>query len=378
MKAIEIIECQWPYFSRLIGSPKFIEESATRMGAIQRRRGIKNADTLLRLAFIYGFCGCSLRQTAAYMEASGLAAISDVAVLKRLRQAGDWIGFLLASKLAERASASLPTKELRLRIVDASTVNRPGTHGTDFRLHLGLNLDRLWIDHVEITDSSGGETLKRFEFTAGDLVIADRGYGHAAQLVEVASANAIFLVRINWQNIPLETPDGERFDIVQALRTLPEAEAGDFPVAVRRGDTLVACRMVALRKSESAAEAARQKCLRENGKKGRSLDPRTLETAGFTFVLTNAPSHILPTAEALELYRFRWQVELVFKRLKSLLDLDVLPAKDPDLARTYLLTKLLAALVIDDMTERYRSFSPWGYRLEGPLPLYLAPSPNPL
>ena len=60
-------------------------------------------------------------------------------------------------------------------------------------------------------------------------------------------------------------------------------------------------------------------------------------------------------------YRFRWQVELVFKRMKSLLDLDGLPAKDENLASTFIYSKVLAALLLDDFTQAFVSFSPWGF-----------------
>lgn len=380
MRMQEVVEYQWPYFSRLIGSPEFLEESAVRTKALQRRREIKSADTLLRLAFIYGFCGCSLRQTAVYAETGELASLSDVAILKRLRSSREWLGFLVASKLAERAATSLPKRGLRLRIIDASTVNRPGTHGTDLRLHVGINLQTLAMDHIEITDSSGGESFRRFQFSPNDLVIADRGYAHPAAIVGVATSQAFFLVRINWQNVPLHALDGSRLDVLSALRNLAEAEAGEFQVVLRAGKnatTGIPCRLIGIRKTEVAAEASRQKCLRESGKKDHTVDPRTLESAGFTYVLTNVPAETLSARETLELYRFRWQIELVFKRLKSILNLDVLPTKDPDLTQTYLLTKLLGALLIEDMTERYLSFSPWGYRVEGPIPFHLAVASNP-
>jgi hypothetical protein len=45
-------------------------------------------------------------------------------------------------------------------------------------------------------------------------------------------------------------------------------------------------------------------------------------------------------------------VELVFKRLKSILDLDQLRAKGPALAQVYLLGKALAALIIDVMADQ--------------------------
>jgi hypothetical protein len=38
-----------------------------------------------------------------------------------------------------------------------------------------------------------------------------------------------------------------------------------------------------------------------------------------------------------------------------------MPAKNAALAKVILFAKLLGALLVDDYTERYVSFSPWGY-----------------
>lgn len=114
----------------------------------------------------------------------------------------------------------------------------------------------------------------------------------------------------------------------------------------------------------------------ESKKKGRVVDPRTLESAGFFYVLTNVPQAVLAADQVLEIYRFRWQIEMSFKDLKSVLDLNNIPAKDPALARTWLYGKLLGAFLIDDLTSRYVSFSPWGYKIQRPSGLNLATSPH--
>ena len=85
-------------------------------------------------------------------------------------------------------------------------------------------------------------------------------------------------------------------------------------------------------------------------------------------LLTSASADTLTLEQAFELYRFRWQIELAFKRLKSIIDLDQMPAKNAALAKVILFAKLLGALLVDDYTERYVSFSPWGYPIASDLP----------
>jgi hypothetical protein len=187
-------------------------------------------------------------------------------------------------------------------------------------------------------------------------------------LWSVRQAGGDFLVRLNWQNLPLQTPQGERFDLLQAARPLVDTEAAEFAVqtVATRKVPAMAARVVMLRKSEQASEEARQKILREARKKGRQVDPRTLEAAGYIFLLTSLPAGQLKTLEVLELYRFRWQVELAFKRLKSLWDFGAVPVKDPELARTYIYAKLLMALLVEDLAQALRTHSPWGFRLRAP------------
>ena len=361
-----ILEYQWPYLVSFLASDETIERTAKDFQAIQRKRRVDSASTLLRLAFVYGFCGLSLRQTATWAEAAGVASLSDVALLKRFRSASEWLGHLLGIKLANCASPPSGC-ERRLRIVDATTISRPGSVGTDWRVHLGLDLGTSTIDHIEVTGVSGGETLRRFTLHEGDVVIGDRGYAHRGGLVSVIRRNADFVVRLAWSTVPLQTPDGKPLDLFGFLRILPEGEAGEIEAQLKPDPKnnlpAVPVRVVAVRKSEAAAENTRVGLTRRASRKGTVPDPRSLEAAAYVILVTSLDHDTLTAVQVLDLYRFRWQIEIAFKRMKGLIELDELPAKDPSLARTIIYSKLLAALLLDDFTQAFVSFSPWGFDL---------------
>lgn len=366
----EVFNHQWPYVLSFLPQDLDLEESARETGALVRRREITSAESLLRLAMVYGYCGFSLRQTAAWAQTADVAQLSDVAVLKRLRKAAPWLGRVLGAKLAQRAQARFPSApNLRVRLVDATTVSRPGSQGVDWRVHLGFDLQSLTVDEVQVTDRHGGEKLSRFAGAADELIVADRGYAHRQGMAAVLAEGGHFIVRLNWQNVPLLDLDGEPFDILNFLRDIPEAEAVSVPVQFASGQGKKAeqskftVRLVAVRKSEAAAEAQRLQVRKSRAKRQRNADPRTLESTGYTFVLTSVPEAVLNAAQVLEIYRFRWQIELAFKRLKSVLHLDELPAKDPDLAQTFLYAKLLAALLLEDFSDGFISISPWGFHI---------------
>jgi IS4 transposase len=152
--------------------------------------------------------------------------------------------------------------------------------------------------------------------------------------------------------------------LLEALRSLPEATCGEFPVRyIGPNKEVLEARLVAIRKSEPSAAWARQKVFREKTKKSRpAVDIRTLEIAGYFFVLTNLPPEC-SAQSVLQLYRFRWQIEMKFKMLKSLLHLDRVPARTNEGLRVYVFAKLLIALLIDSLLYQADSFPPWGYPL---------------
>ena len=377
MQTQELFEHEWPFLLSYLPRDLDLDDTAFQTGAIRRRREVDSASTLLRLVLAYGFCGLSLRQTAAWAEAADVARLSDVALLKRFRRAHSWLGLILGAKLAERASSAqfLP-QGYCVRLIDATGVSKPGSAGTDWRLHLSYNLSNLTIEALDLTDWSGGETLSRFAINPGEIAICDRGYAHRAGLWSVTESGGHFIVRLNWQNVPLQTPDGKLFPILCFLRSLPDATPEERLVQTApdpsRGVGSIPCRIVAIRKTEAAAAQSRHRVMHERAKKGRSVDPRALESAGYILLLASITDDSLSATQVLELYRFHWQIEIAFKRLKSLLALDELPAKDPDLARSYLYAKLLAALLLDDLTERFLAFSPWGFPLPQPSGVHMA------
>jgi len=354
------LEEDWSYLLSFLPARSELERSAAEFGAIRRIREIASASSLLRLMMAYGFCGMSLRRTAAWAAEAGIANISDVSLLDRFRNGAEWLGHLLAIKLADQAALAIhiPSK-LKVRLIDASSITRVGGRGTDWRLHMTMSLASLKIDDVAITDVHGGERLSRFTFHPQEIVLADTGYAHRAGLESVVGDGADFLVRLNWSNLPLITLDGQPVDLLAYCRSVEGTVPAEFTVRVRDSN-MEPVRLLIVLKTKAAAEESRQRKEKERGKKG-TVDLRTLEATEYVILLTSASADTLTLEQAFELYRFRWQIELAFKRLKSIIDLDQMPAKNAALAKVILFAKLLGALLVDDYTERYVSFSPWGY-----------------
>lgn len=372
MEPREILEFQWPYLRRFLPPIDDIERAAVRTGALVRRREITSADRLLRLAMAYGFCGFSLRQTAAWAVVADIADVSDVALLKRFQKCGPWLNELVSGLLARKVEkpALEETLSMPIRLVDGTTISEPGSAGSDWRVHLGYDLRKHSIASIELTTTAVGESLRQIRPIAGELLIADRGYAKASGIEWVLDHGAHFLVRLPWNSIPLQTLKRKPFDLFAWLESVPEAAAAE--VEVRIASRAHPLRLIAIRKSEPAAAATRKKIMQRATNHRKATNPRTFEAAGFVLVLTDLPAESLTRDAALDLYRFRWQIELCFKTLKSVINLADLPAKDPRLAQMILASKLLGALLVELFTESYVSISPWGYPLGEQTDLSLA------
>lgn len=358
----EWIQYQWDYLVALLGGSGRIEHLAYETGAFSRRRKVECPTDLLRLILTWAVAERSLQETAALAAESDLADLSAPALLGRFSRAEAWLGAILGDLLAGRNASALPGADIRL--IDATSISCRGSNNTERRVHLEMDLRTNRTTAIDISDRHGGETLERFTLRPGEIVIADRGYGKRKDVAHAARTGAYFVIRIGWTNLPLEHLSGNAFDVIGALRTVPEACAAEFAVQCRTAkNEVVACRFVAIRKSEPAAEKARQQILADARRHGNpQVDLRTLEAAGYVFVVTNLPAAISPDS-VVELYRLRWQIEMKFKTLKSVLHLGNPPTRSGELLNVYLAAKLIVALLIEEFVHRAESFSPWGYPL---------------
>jgi hypothetical protein len=340
-------------------------EQARRLGAMRRARYISDPETVLRVLLLHLATGCSLAETAARASASGLAQISAVGVFKRLRAAEPWVRWL-AQQMRGVADLPMAVAGRRVRAVDATAVSEPGSTGTDWKVRWAVNLADLQCDFFELSGiREGGETFRRVPVVAGDIVMGDRVYAAPPGVSHVVRRQGDVLVRLNRQALPL-FDHGRRMELLPFLRGLqgktPQARA----TQVRNPPGgWIAGRLIALRQSAEATRGA-QRRLRRRAQQGQAtVSAEALEFAEYFMVWTTL-SQAFPTASILDLYRLRWQIELVFKRMKSILGLGHLPKKDPRSAQAWLEGKLFTGLLIERMVRTAESLSPWGYPLASP------------
>ena len=345
------------------------QDLAAETGALKGLRKNKSAENLLRVLLLHLGCGHSLRETAVRARQEGLAELSSVALWNRLRKSQAWLRSLCLELFRERGVELSATGGLQVRAVDATTVKEPGKTGALWRVHYSVRLPSLACDFFRLTETAGrgtGESFVQFPIQAGDYLLADRGYSTARGLRHVVQSGGRVTVRVNTGSLVLETVDGRPFDLLGAVGTLRRAgKIGSWEVRVVDAAGVAATgRACALRKTQEAIRIAHKSLRRQATRRRKKLRPETLEYAKYVIVFTTFPATEFNATDVLEWYRTRWQVELVFKRFKSLAELGHLPKHDEHSARAWLYGKLFVALLVEKLIGHARAISPWGYHLE--------------
>lgn len=358
MRAQPRTEDHWPRIADEISRTIDLDASARATGAFQRAREIDEPETLLRVALAYASDGMSLRDVSAWAKEQGIASLSSPALFKRLCRCDDWLGDIVAAQLGKQVKK--PRDERlngrRLYSIDATALCEPGADCTTWRVHVAYDVTAGCVDQLELTDNHGAESLNRFSFRPGDIVLADRGYARPRDLRPVIAAGADFIVRTGWNALRLLTPQGEAFDLFAKLGKMKTTHA-EVKVGLDEGlpDTEpLPLRLVIRRKTKKQTQKAQKEILKEAKKRGREPNPNSLKAAAFVLLLTSLPADEFSPAHVARLYRLRWQVELAFKRCKSLAGLGDLVAKTPQLARSWIFAKLLLTL----LAERIAGLAP--------------------
>lgn len=358
---------EWGVVEGLLPSG-WIEQART-TGAFRRARYTQTPGEVLRLLLFHAVNDSGLRETVAQARVAGLATMSMVGLFKRLRASSAWLRWIAAHLCRRmREEVGLPPG-LRPRAIDSTTIQGPASHGTDWRLHYTLDLMTLACDWHDLTDGRGAEALERAPVRAGDVLVADRNFLHPAGVRAAVAAGGHVLVRLRWRHPRLQDRHGRRVSALTRARRLRVGAVGDWPVwLVDPGHPSLPGRVVALKLPAPLARQAARRAARRAAKQQKRLDPRSLEAAHYVLLFTTLPPQLLGAAAVLQLYRFRWQIELAFKRHKQILKLGRLPHKDPRAAQSWILAKLVVALLLETLYRNAVAFSPWGFRLESASP----------
>ena len=348
-----------------LGGREYLEKEAREVGAFEKARKIRCAVDQLRLVLAYCWGTRGLRLTAAWAEAIGLASLSNVALLKRLRNSADWLEQLVCRLIGagSREADVAAAKGRPVRLVDATSVPKAGRDaresGGRWRIHSVFDLASERFTAFELTDESEGEVIDRADVVAGEIRVGDRAFLQPDRIAKVLDDGADVVVRAAWNNASWRDKGGNQLDLIALLKKARGKGLIDRPIWIKgSAKELLALRLVAIRKPKEARDRSIEKLKRHARDKGRNLMPETLVAAEWVLIVTSLDREEYPLSAISALYRLRWRIEIAFKHLKSGVGLAGPPGEDPRSARAYILCHLLLGLLTEPLIAEHLGDSP--------------------
>jgi hypothetical protein len=299
---------------------------------------IRDADTLLR-----------------FMAEAGAPSLSPMRLHKKMARAAPYLRALV-ERMVEWPTDGAPERwgGYVFCAVDATVVCGPGATGIDARIHTKLRVADVSLSAVEVTDETGGETFKRFAWERDELVVADRAYFSPSGLQHVLDEGADVLVRYRLGGVELYDREDNFLRVLDEVAHLGVGETLDLDVRAKLPRGMTAGRLIAYRLPDDAVERARKRLRKELG----TVSDQVMEAAKYVLLFTTASRARLDAERCLQAYRLRWQIELQFKRWKSLCGFDVLPNFRDDTTLAWLYAKVLLGALLDRMASTPTEFSP--------------------
>jgi IS4 transposase len=347
--------------------PANLEEKAIELKAWSRQRGVRSIADLLRALLVYASLGYSFQMLGIWATAKGVANISETAWRKRLSQSAAWINWLVRAMLRgpkpDLAWLGPGQRQRRIMLIDATRIKTVGGTGDDLRLHWAYDLIGGQTEQVEITDHHDAESLRHFRLKKGDIAVQDAGYPVPTTVEEAEKQGIDVVLRVTASHLRLETEEGKVIKLKDQIKRQPYAQTRRLPGKVKMKDgTRRDVQLIAHRLPKEISQAAQERKRKQlQAKRGKRFNQDLVWWAGWVLLITTLDEKEWSSAEILRLYRARWQIELIFKRLKQLLDVHRISIQDwaraQIVAQLYLIVWLVQEGVQNWLRGTFQSLS---------------------
>jgi IS4 transposase len=312
--------------------PADLEGQARVHKAWRRKRGVSSVSDLLRALLVYACCQYSLRELGMWAVLKGIGSLSERAWRKRLEQSQDWIAWLLTELLGiHQRPAWLPPGVGRVRIVDATRWKTPAGTGDDVRLHQSYDLATGQMDQVQLTDRHQAESLSHFTLREADLMVTDAGYPVPSSVEATQQNKSQLLQRTTASHLHIENEHGQTIVLKEEVRGQRADSLKEIQGWVRlpKSGEQAQIRLLCYRLPDEQAKKARdRKAAKLRKKHGRTYNRELVWWASWVLLVTTTDQVVWSGQDLIYLYRARWQIELLFKRIKQCLHLHQLVLKD--------------------------------------------------
>jgi len=341
--------------------PNGYEEKSYETRAIERNREIKSGKDLMLLNMTYLSQKCSLIEVSEIARLNGIAKLSDVAYMKRFAKCNEWFKWIISELKPGIVNGNKMPESLvsyRPIAIDMSKVTSKGAVKKTYHLHYAIDIFAMTSRQSKITDIKTGERLQNFDVERNDLIIGDRGYGKKAGIEYCLNNGGQFIFRIKNKAFDLYDADKKKINLLSFLEKVTSASASEQTVYMLSSTKeFIPLRLCAIKKTDKNIEKSNKKLCRRDSRRQTKTSDETKKTHDYIFLITSLPSDI-SADDVLEAYRYRWQIELYFKRLKSIMDFGDLPVKNDNAMITWLNGKLMVALLIETIISEV-DFSPY-------------------
>jgi hypothetical protein len=264
--------------------------------------------------------------------------------------------------LLQQFSAILLTDSTQVELPPALAQTWKGAGGcaspAALKMHLTFEYLRGDLQAVALTAGSRPDTHQSLTYPPGSLSLFDLGYFALARFKQIAQQHAFFLTRLRPNTLLFATPDASTAVDLEALCARLPADVCEFWLFL--GDReRIPVRLVLSRCPQQVVDSRRRTAYANAKRKGRQPSQKYLALLQWTFFITNVPDTMLSALQVTQLYRIRWQIELLFKLCKSQLHLDAVQGCGEHRILCQLYARMILLVLLCDGVAAFR-FGPQG------------------
>jgi len=325
--------------------PQNLEESAKEHGAIIRKRGIQDAAGLIKALFIYATSSLSFRMLALCASCLKISTMTDTAWRKKLRACVPWLVYLLITVLPVIKADKKIINKRNIHLIDASNVRQIGKNAIICRIHMSYNLNIGAMDEIIVTDHHTAEGFQHYTIQENDIYIADSGYGKANMLEYIVKKKADCIISMTPSHVILEDDKGERINMSEKLSKTVENKF-DFHCYTKNNKKKIPVRIICSKIPEDKIEKIIKTKKRKSQKRQSKIKEETLIYAEWVILMTTLEdSNTID--DILDIYRSRWQIELLFKRIKQNFNLHSIRKASTSYAKALVLLLLIVWALVE-------------------------------
>jgi IS4 transposase len=166
-------------------------------------------------------------------------------------------------------------------------------------------------------------------------VVADRAYGTISGIEYMRAHKGDFALRLRAKAFNLYDERHKQVALLSYFKDLGERKSGSVDSYYKVGTEYKPIRMCATRKSAESERAGLTRLKKSNSKKQLGLVSAPQALYNRNIIVATSFGNEVAAGSIMELYRMRWQVEIVFKELKSLFGYNQIPSKLDTTARPF-------------------------------------------